>query len=331
MGKPAGVEVGMAAGRRPIATIVLALTLLATACGGGPGASTTADPRTTGVSNSESSATDQWSSTSTAQGAITNSKGRVIDSTQAVTDPSRAVADPTQAVTDPSRAIADPSGAVTDSTQAVTDPSGAVTTSTRAATTTGRASSAVPRKRTPRSVAYPTGGPAGPVFPPPGDPAYQWLAEGQCDRVLNAVKRWKINPDISRVDVLVYEGAASTCSSQRTNWDVAIRDRDELQRPTPKPELQNNDPVDCASDQECPRCLRIVFEWLVQVVDIYQSDPQSPPTFVKSSAPPLCRRDSTTTSSVVAPGPASASASASASTSSSSSSSTSSTSTTRTQ
>ena len=49
MGQPAAVEVGAASGRRPIATMVLAMTLLAAACGGGPGASTTPNPRTTGV------------------------------------------------------------------------------------------------------------------------------------------------------------------------------------------------------------------------------------------------------------------------------------------
>jgi hypothetical protein len=126
------------------------------------------------------------------------------------------------------------------------------------------------------------------VFPP-NDPAYGWLAAGQCQTILDRVVSWQEN-GVPEVDLRLYRGAASACLS---DWKVAIEDLEAL-REHHQEDLEGiADPVECKDS--CPRCQQIVFQWLSAVVDAHQNDPEQPLSFTPSSKPPLCPDTSTTT------------------------------------
>ena len=89
------------------------------------------------------------------------------------------------------------------------------------------------------------------------------------------------------VDILLYRGAASACLS---DWKTAIADLTALRerhRDVPDGEPE---PVKCGDDDDsaCQRCRQIVFQWLSDVVDAHESDPEATLVFIRSTDPSLC-------------------------------------------
>jgi hypothetical protein len=142
-----------------------------------------------------------------------------------------------------------------------------------------------------RTIQYPAGGPAGPVFPP-GTPAYDRLSRGQCGNLLDEINRGWLDPanPVDRKLLLLYRSAAQACLSR---WDAAVRDFEELRR------LGPSFGAACAQSQgeTCERCHQIVLAWVTMVIEAFRSNPQSPPRFVRSSARSPCPPETTTTTS----------------------------------
>lgn len=137
-----------------------------------------------------------------------------------------------------------------------------------------------------RVISYPTGGPSGPLFPNPADPAYAWLAEGPtgCQKILDHIASgdWDLKQAQDPATVSLYKGAASACLSK---WNDAVAVYQSLNAN----DFQSSTPdVVCAPDSTCEKCRELAFAWLRTAVEAYQSNPQSPPTFAPSTAPSLC-------------------------------------------
>jgi hypothetical protein len=148
-----------------------------------------------------------------------------------------------------------------------------------------------PKKR--KVMQYPKGGPKGPVVPP-GDDAYEWLATGRCQKILDRMDAWKDGEDgqdpVGEIDIWLYEGAASACLSR---WDVAIDDFNKLRRKY-RDDLRSDEPVTCEKE-DCPRCRRIVFEWLSMMIDAHRADPDAELFLERDTGPSACPPEDTTT------------------------------------
>lgn len=138
--------------------------------------------------------------------------------------------------------------------------------------------------RQPRKIAYPTGGPKGPVFPP-GDAAYEMLTAQRCGELLAKTEEWSGGPlgDVPPHQRFLYRSAANACLS---NWEAAAAEFDSL-APLGGEFSAGCDP-DAPKVQECPSCDQAVLAWLTDVIGAYRSDPDLPPVLTGTApgAPP---------------------------------------------
>lgn len=125
--------------------------------------------------------------------------------------------------------------------------------------------------------ALPAGGPVD-VIVPPGDPAYQFLAAGNCGELKGDVEGW--GPDVveqeSADTVELYRSAAAVCLGE---WDQAIAAFGRIGSP---PDLEGV----CAREA--------VYGWLRPLIQDRQADPQFDPEFVPSQQSNPCPTDSPT-------------------------------------
>lgn len=154
-------------------------------------------------------------------------------------------------------------------------------------------------------VAYPSGGPKGPVLPP-GTEAYRLLSAGSCTALLQEIddpaKGWGV-PRPGRQETTkgvklrvfhLYRAAALACLGR---WGEAMRDFDSLRglgagfgggRCPEDPQ----DPQD-----ECTRCHQLVYDWTANLIAQRRSDPGFSPRFVRRTGQPDPCPPATTTSS----------------------------------
>lgn len=258
---------GRLAGRRTaVACLVLPLLLVAEACSRGENSASAPSREGAGAP------------------AVTTAPTRSVNPSSTRPESTSTAAPPSSVTSTPDRIASE----APTSTPTPTPTPG----SGEAAVTTAEKTTPPSPKRT-RKIRYPTGGPRGPVIPP-GDTAYEWLAEGKCQKLLDRTASWE-EKGVFEVDVLLYRGAASACLF---DWKTAIADLAALRErhkdvPDGEPE-----PVKCDEDDEstCQRCRQIVFQWLSDVVDAHESDPEATLVFTRSSEPSLCPDPETTTS-----------------------------------
>jgi hypothetical protein len=137
--------------------------------------------------------------------------------------------------------------------------------------------------RQPRKIAYPTGGPKGPVYPP-GHPAYELFTSQRCDELLANAESWESSySDVPSHQIHLYRAAANACLS---NWEAAVADFDRLGP------LQGDFSEGCHPEdpnvQPCPSCDRAVLAWLTEVMDAYKSEPDLPPVLTGTAGAPPC-------------------------------------------
>jgi hypothetical protein len=125
--------------------------------------------------------------------------------------------------------------------------------------------------------ALPAGGPVDEIVPP-GDPAYQDLAAGRCQKLKDDVAGW--GPDVVGAEtadtVELYRSAAHVCLGE---WDVATAAFGRIGSP---PDLEGL----------CARAA--VYDWLQRLIRAHQADPQFTPRFVPSGQPNPCPTESPT-------------------------------------
>ncbi len=171
-----------------------------------------------------------------------------------------------------------------ETTVATAPPDGPSTTEAATGTTRNR-----PR------VTLPAGGPSGPVDPP-GTEAYRLLTAGGagCRDLLTAIEsQWTLDsPSGRNIEprlFYLYRAAAKACLLR---WADAKADFDRLQSLRPAPTYNTT----CSGPEEryCERCHRLVLEWLTSQLEAYRRDPSYAPTIVRSTGPPPCPADTTT-------------------------------------
>lgn len=179
-------------------------------------------------------------------------------------------------------------------------PQSPVTTARRTPRTTqapyeepGTTQPPTPPPKQARRIAYPAGGPSGPVVPP-SDPAYEFFTAGQCSELLAATTRWaRPSPigDVPKHQLYLYRAAANTCLS---NWDTAVLDFDRLAplRGDFSAAVTAGGNGGCPSDPDkanaCPRCDQVVLDWLTEVMTAYKSDPELPPVLTGTTGSSPC-------------------------------------------
>lgn len=175
---------------------------------------------------------------------------------------------------------------VTSTATSTANTSNVATTDTSTVATTDASPG---RQRDRPRIERPSGTPLGTVFPP-GDPAYQLLATGQCEELLRLIGRWRGRDDGNDVNedaFFLYRAAAHACLGR---WAEAQRDFDRLQALRPRFD------GDCSSSN-CERCMRAVLDWLRPLLDARRREPSIEPVFVRGTGRSPCpeAKETTTT------------------------------------
>jgi hypothetical protein len=136
------------------------------------------------------------------------------------------------------------------------------------------------------TIEYPAGGPVDPIFPT-DDPAYEWLSEGQCQRLLDAVATWEVlpekgSPEGSVADfhgpdtIAVYRSAANACLLR---WDEAENAFEQVAGGLTFTAIVTD-------EGRCAR--RAVHEWVAGLLEAHGEDSSFSPTFVPASGSSQC-------------------------------------------
>lgn len=137
---------------------------------------------------------------------------------------------------------------------------------------------------------YPGGGPVDRVFPP-DDHAYEILAAGSCDELLQKTEQWgdAVIAQVGKDTALVYASAAHACLGQ---WDAAkaLLAQVDAGNPTFSGEVS-----EATAEQLCARTA--VLHWVTELVHEREADPSFTPQFVRASAQQPCAPPSTSSSS----------------------------------
>jgi hypothetical protein len=166
------------------------------------------------------------------------------------------------------------------------------TTSTTASSGTG--TSTVRRVK----IEYPSGGPDGPIVPPQTK-AYAMLAAGECRPLLDEITgTWgqpmgpnQTSEGVDLAEYFLYRTAAELCLQR---WDAATADFSRLQDVPPA--FTSSDCPE-TNDEQCDRCLQVVYAWVNDLIQRRKADPSFTPEFVAGNPGRVCPTTTTNSSS----------------------------------
>jgi hypothetical protein len=172
------------------------------------------------------------------------------------------------------------------------------TTSTTSTTSTsassGAGTSTVKRVR----IEYPSGGPNGPIVPPQTK-AYAMLATGECLPLLDEITgTWgqptgpnQTSEGVDLAEYFLYRTAAELCLQR---WDAATADFGRLQA---LPPAFTSSGCPETIDEQCDRCLQVVYAWVKDLIQRRKADPSFTPEFVAGNPGRVCPTTTTNSSS----------------------------------